>query len=150
MAKGLRGLLVVLPPSKHTRVLVAAGLSYVGIGFTYVVAEPSRSREQALAIALQLFPIQLWGWIFASIGIVTIISSRWPPVTKRWGYALVTGAAAGWAATYALGVVIRDSPPQNLSGALLWANFAYLWYVVSGLPELDAKTYPEEAADGFD
>lgn len=138
--------MVFLPWTKHAQVLSIAGLAYMGIGITYITSTPSPSREAALRLALHWFPIQGWGAIFCAVGLLTLISSRWPPVTKRWGYVLLTGISAGWSATYAAGVIFDGSPPQNLSGFFLWGNFAFLWWIISGLTE---HTKPEKEADGL-
>lgn len=143
---------VFLPWDKHAKILIAAGLAYMGVGFTYINAEPSESREVALQFALNWLSIQSWGYIFAATGLLAIISSRWPPVTKKWGYILLTGLSSGWAATYALAVFTGKAPSQNLSGAFIWADFAFMWWIISGLSPSSPKELvpaePKEHEDG--
>lgn len=142
---------VFLPWDKHARILIAAGLAYMGVGFTYVNAEPSKSREVALQFALQWFGIDVWGWIFVGIGLLAIVSSRWPPVTKKWGYVLLTGLSSGWAATYAAAVVTGRAPAGNLSGAFIWADFAFMWWIISGLsPSSPKELVPAETEEHED
>jgi hypothetical protein len=140
-----------LPWDVHAKILIAAGLAYMGVGFTYVNAEPSHSREVALQFALRWFSIDVWGWFFVGIGLLAIISSRWPPVTKKWGYVLLTGLSSGWAATYALAVILGKAPAGNLSGAFIWADFAFMWVMISGVsPSSPKELVPTETKEHED
>ena len=76
---------------------------------------------------------ELWGFVFMTVGVLAIISSRWPPVSETWGYQALTGLSAGWAAFYLMGVLFHDSSPSNLSGFLSWGLIGFLWWAVSGL-----------------
>lgn len=121
------------PWRRHSLVLVVAGLSYVGIGNSYILAKPSEAREQALVVALSWFPLEIWGIIWILVGLVAIISARWPPIAETWGYMVLTGFTAGWSATYLTGIIFEDSPTSNLLSVLIWALVAFLWWAISGL-----------------
>lgn len=121
------------PWKRHSLVLLISGLGYSLIGVSYIVAEPNESRTVALQYALNWFSLQLWGIWFVVTGIITVISSRWPPVSRTWGYTMLTGLSSAWALFYLFGIVFGDSPLTNISSALLWGIFAFLWWAISGL-----------------
>lgn len=123
----------IRPWRRHSLVLMVAGLAYIGVGASYIFAEPTRAREIALTVALRWFPIEFWGSVFVVAGGLAIVSSRWPPVAETWGYMVLTGLSAGWSATYAMGVIFANAPAMNLSGALNWGLLAFLWWAISGL-----------------
>lgn len=127
----------IRPFKRHGLVLMIAGCSYMLLGIAYLFAKTSENSKVALQIALSWFPIEFWGSAFTIVGMLVIVSSRWPPVAERWGYMLLTGFSAGWAATYATGVIFGDSPASNLAIALIWGLLAFLWWAVSGFVNPD-------------
>lgn len=131
------------PWKRHSLVLLVAGFIYVGVGFTYVLAEPNPSRATALQVAFSWWGIEGWGACFMFAGLLSIISTRWPPISKTWGYMVMTGLSGGWAAFYLTAIVIFDSPATNLSAVLLWSLIAFIWWAISGLKD------PEEEARGI-
>lgn len=127
----------IRPFKRHSLVLMVAGVAYTLTGVTYILAEPTENRRLALAVALNFFPIEFWGSIFILIGLLSFISSRWPPVAETWGYMVLSALSAGWSATYAAGVIFEDSPISNLTGVLTWGLFAFVWWGISGLVNPD-------------
>ncbi len=121
------------PWKRHSLVLMVAGLIFCLIGISYIITETTPSRQQALYVALKWFPMEVWGGVFIFAGLLAILSSRWPPVSKTWGYMVLTGLSAGWAAFYFMGVIIDRSPPANLSGTLSWGLIGFMWWAISGL-----------------
>lgn len=121
------------PWRRHSLVLMVSGVAYALIGFSYIYAEPNPSREVALQYALNWFSLSAWGWWFVVTGVVTMVSSRWPPISRTWGYTLLTGLSSAWAMFYAAGILLGDSPLTNVSGAILWGVFGFLWWAISGL-----------------
>jgi hypothetical protein len=116
---------------------MVAGFGYMLNGIVYILSEPTRNSEIALVIAFEWFPIEFWGLVFVISGLIAVISSRWPPIAETWGYLPLTGLSAGWAATYAAGVILDDSPISNLSGTLTWGLLAFVWLAVPGLVNPD-------------
>jgi hypothetical protein len=114
-------------------VLLVAGLVYVCVGLSYMFGDSPASREIALQIALHWWNFQIWGGIFTFSGLLTIVSSRWPPVSETWGYTVLTGLSVGWGCFYAAGVIFGNSPTGNLSGFLTWGLLGFLWWAISGL-----------------
>lgn len=123
----------IRPWMRHSLVLMVAGLIYVGVGINYILAVPTKNREVALQVALDKAPIEFWGAVFIAAGMLSIVSSRWPPVTETWGYMVLTGLSLGWSVTFLTGVVLMDSPASNLSGWLTWGLIAFIWWAISGL-----------------
>lgn len=126
------------PWRRHSLVVLVAGCVYIAVGVTYATTSPVESRESALSVALALAPLPVWGVVWIVVGLLALISSRWPPASETWGYSALSGLAAGWAACYALGVLM-GAPQQSASGALVWGLVAFLWWAIAGLlsPEDD-------------
>jgi hypothetical protein len=121
------------PWSRHGLVLFVAGLVYILIGVSYITAEGTTARQRALSVALHWLPIYFWGTLFIIVGVLSIISSRWPVPYTTWGYMGLTGLSAGWAATYCAGILFRHSPVTNLTAVASWGIIAFLWWAISGL-----------------
>jgi len=121
------------PWRRHSLVLMISGISYAFIGVSYIYAEPNPNREVALHYALNWFSLSVWGWWFVITGLVTMVSSRWPPVSRTWGYTLLTGLASAWGMFYLAGILFWHSPFTNIAGAILWGVFGFLWWAISGL-----------------
>lgn len=121
------------PWKRHSLVLMVAGLVFVLVGISYILTEPTPSRLAALSVARSWMSFEAWGCVFIFAGFLAILSSRWPPVSKTWGYMVLTGLSAGWSAFYAMGVIFKDSPPSNLSGTLSWGLIGFMWWAISGL-----------------
>lgn len=123
----------VRPWTRHSLVLMVAGLIYASIGVAYRNLDVSEERLAALQVALSLWPLEIWGDIFLVSGILAFISSRWPVVAETWGYIVLTGLSAAWGATYAMGVILGESPGSNYTTAALWSLVAFMWWAISGL-----------------
>jgi len=120
------------PWRRHSLVVLVAGCTYIAIGVTYILTEPAESRQSSLALALHLMPLSGWGVMWIAVGILAVISSRWPPASETWGYSALSGLAAWWAACYAFSVLM-GAPNQSASGALLWGLVSFMWWGIAGL-----------------
>jgi hypothetical protein len=125
------------PWKRHSMILMVGGFLYFLIGFLSFNQPPSETRERALKVVLQVAPIQFWGCLFILAGLMSMISSRWPPISEKWGYVVLTGMSSGWASTYVLGVLFFGSPGSNWSQALLWGILSFMWWAISGLANPD-------------
>lgn len=121
------------PWKRHSMILMVVGIMYALIGFAYFNAPPNRTRDVTLVVVLQIAPIQFWGGLFFFAGILTSLSSRWPPFGETWGYMVLTGLSAGWAAAYLMGVLFFKAPIAGITGGLVWGLLAFLWWAISGL-----------------
>tara|TARA_R100001244_G_scaffold6385_7_gene7497 strand:+ start:1133 stop:1573 length:441 start_codon:yes stop_codon:yes gene_type:complete len=121
------------PWRRHSLVLTLGGFIYLSVGIVYVISDATPSRNASLELALNVAPLQVWGLIWCAAGIAGVISARWPPANEKWGYTVMSSMSALWAAAYALGVLVLDTPQQGLSGAAVWSLVALLWWGISGL-----------------
>lgn len=126
--------LAVRPWTRHSLVLLVAGLTYIGIGYAYLTSVAvSPEREVALEVILNVMTFQQWGVVFVLVGCFVLVASRWPPASEKWGYSLLTGLATAWASGYVLSILFASSPISNISGAFVWGLVAFLWWAISGL-----------------
>lgn len=123
----------VRPTRTHSMVLIVAGLVYFAIGVSYLSAEPTPDRLIALKYALIWLDYNNWGYVWIAVGILSIISSKWPPISETWGYTVLTGQAAAWALFYASGIVFGSAPNSVVSGVLSWGLIAFMWWSISRL-----------------
>lgn len=121
------------PWQQHSQVLIVSGLVYVAVGYTYAATKPTDSRVASLVLAEVIMPIAAWGVLWLVAGALVVISARWPPVSEKWGYGVLTLLSSWWAFVYVAGVAFLGAPTSALSGALLWSLVGYLWYSISGL-----------------
>jgi hypothetical protein len=121
------------PWTRHSLVLLVAGLCYFGVGFSYMFAEPGGGSYKNLAVARMWMPLHHWGLVFMFVAVLTMISSRWPPTADKWGYMVMTGLSAGWGAFYVMGVIFANVPTAAVSGAFVWWLLAFMWWAISGL-----------------
>lgn len=134
----IRQLWGLRPWKRHSTILMVAGILYGFIGFQYIVAEPNKMREAALIVVLQMAPLKFWGGIFLLSGILTSVSSRWPPFAEKWGYMLLTGLSGAWSAAYLTGIAFFKSPASSISQIILWGILAFIWWAISGLLNPDS------------
>jgi hypothetical protein len=129
--------LALRPWQRHSLVVVMAGFVYMAIGAVYFFVPLNPERALGLRVALDIAPMQAWGLVWAFVGFLALVSARWPPQSKTWGYAALSGLAALWAAIYGLGVVMLDTPRVGLSAAFVWFLVSFLWWAISGLVNPD-------------
>lgn len=123
----------IRPWTRHSLILMVAGFLYVLIGFLYIRSSPNPARSMALKVILEVAPIQFWGSLFILSGLLSMLSSRWPLASEKWGYIVLTGMSSGWSATYLLGVLFFDGPSASWSQVLVWATLGFMWWAISGL-----------------
>lgn len=125
------------PWKRHSLVLMVAGLVFILVGVSYILIPATPEREKALAVAIMWAPFPFWGGCFIFAGLMSIISSRWPPVSKTWGYMVLTGLSGGWSATFLASIIVAHAPWANISGFIAWGLLAFLWWAISGLYNLE-------------
>jgi hypothetical protein len=118
---------------------------YIAFGLSLIETKLTFSREEGLQIALQWFPIEVWGMLWIAVGAMAILSSRWPPALERWGYMSLTGFTAGWASIYLFGIIFGTAPWTNASFVIVWTMVAFVWWGVSGLVD---PPLPKEEPNG--
>lgn len=131
---------------RHSLILTVAGFIYILIGAAYVLAAPNEAREVALQILLRIAPLHFWGGVFIFAGLLSIVSSKWPPLVETWGYMVLTGLSMGWGSTYLMGILFGNSPWVNINGCLLWSLLGFLWWAISGLANPEKLVVATRAA----
>lgn len=121
------------PWTRHDLILCLGGVFYVMIGLSYMADNPSPNREAALQSLLRIAPMSFWGGVFVFAGILSLISSRWPPLVPTWGYVVLTGISFLWGTAYLTGILFGKAPWSNLGGFLLFSLLGSIWWAVSGL-----------------
>ncbi len=123
----------VRPWGRHSLVLVVGGLFYVGTGIADIFTELPPLREEALVVALHFVSIDIWGIIFILVGLMSILSAKWPIFAPSWGYIAMTGLAAAWGSSYLMGVLFYGAELVFLTTASSWGLVAFSWWAISGL-----------------
>lgn len=148
-----RRLLHLRPWSRHSVVLAVAGVVYICYGAAILSVPPNDARTASLRLAMELMPIRVWGIVWIFVGLLAVASTRWPPQSETWGYGAMSGLAAFWSATIGLGIIFMNAPTQGITGVLVWALLAFMWWAISGLANpndlrrpvaLDWSLYREE------
>jgi len=118
---------------RHSIVLMVAGLVYIVLGVSYAFVHLQPAQRRGLHLALEWFPIQAWGGTFVFAGLLSILSSRWPPISETWGYTVLTGLSCGWAAIYAAGLIFFNTDAVNIRAVMSFGLLGFLWWGISGL-----------------
>lgn len=130
------------PWQRHSLVLSVAAFFYAAYGVTYIALPQGSLRAASLELPRNLMPLWAWGFLWVSVGVGALLSTRWPPWSKTWGYVLLAGMATLWGSQYLLGVLLLNTPATSLSGALVWYLVAFIWWAISGLVN------PDDIPDG--
>lgn len=140
------------PWERHSQVVAGAGAVYVAYGVNLLFIPASDSRVRGLELGISWMSLHHWGLVWAAVGILGLVSTRWPPASETWGYSTLAALAAVWAAFYALGMIFLDTPINGIAGMLVWGLVAYLWWGISGLrnPEVHPLAYPQEGFDDLE
>lgn len=121
------------PWTRHSLVLLVAGMVYVCIGIVYVGTPPGGPTWEALVVARDWFSLDQWAFLWIVVGVLSMVSSKWPPVAEKWGYMALTGLAAGWGAFYVLGVIFGPNTLGSAAVGLVWWLIGFMWWAISGL-----------------
>lgn len=119
--------------TRHSLVLIVAGLIYVGIGYAFIVSPGYVGKDPSLKSALRVFSLDGWGVVYICTGALAMISAFSPIGKKAWGYMILTGLSSAWAVLYAMSVIFGDAPGITLLSGLIWFLLAFIWWAVSGL-----------------
>jgi hypothetical protein len=125
------------PFQRHSLVLIVGGFVYLAYGYSCIATEPVPNRLAALKALLLFMPLKSWGVIWCILGVLALISSRWPPASKTWGYTILSLPALVWSSGYLAGAVVLDAPASAYSGALIFGLLSFLWWAIAGLENPD-------------
>lgn len=126
------------PFQRHSMVLTVGGLIYILYGLVILFTwSPVGPRVEALRAGVNILPLEVWGSIWVVVGGLSILSARWPAYLDTWGYAVLTGFSAGWAAVYAAGLFFESNSMAEAGGGVVWALVSFLWWAIAGLVNPD-------------
>ena len=131
---------------RHDVILCVGGLLYILVGVYYISTRGAQGRFNSLEILLRVAPMPFWGGVFVFAGLLSIVSSRWPPFAETWGYVVLTSLSAGWATAYLTGYAFASAPSTNLISTSVWGLFAFVWWAVSGLLNPDKTAVADSEA----
>lgn len=137
------------PWQRHSQVVAGAGFVYFAYGVALMSIPASDSRARGLALGISWMPLWAWGYVWIAVGVLALVSTRWPPASETWGYSALAGLAALWSLFYALSMIFLNTPLSGIAGTLVWGLVAYLWWGISGLrnPEEIVIELPQEGLD---
>lgn len=123
----------IKPWNRHGLILLTAGFAYILIGIAFMLSEETPTRRENLHHMLSLMPFDWWCVGFVIVGVLSVLSSRWPSKPRTLGYGALTGWTVLWSGFYIFGGL---SDPLNwgyVATGLGWAMLGFLWWAVSGL-----------------
>lgn len=117
------------------------GLVYVVYGVLEGIHGGDPDRRKALGVLGYVSP-HLWAILWIVVGVLAILSSRWPPnSSETWGYTALTMLSALWASGYVTALVfLHVETSITGSGGLTWTLVGILWWGISGLRNPDEVT----------
>jgi hypothetical protein len=122
------------PWTRHSLVLVVAGTVYILTGFVWLNASTGGPTWSSLDLARNWLSLDGWGYVWITVGVVSMFSALWPPKVETWGYMALTGLAVAWGVFYILGFYTeKDSSIGMLANGGAWLLVAFLWWAISGL-----------------
>lgn len=119
--------------TRHSLVLVGAGLVYIGIGVAFILAPGYVGKDPSLHSALRLLSLDTWGVVYIVIGSLAFTCAFFPLGKKVWGYMVLTALSSAWAFLYVMSTFLNNAPKITLLSGLLWLLLAFIWWAVSGL-----------------
>lgn len=141
------------PWSRHGLVLVVLGIIYMATGSLFILADTTPQRNENLKVALDLWGWTGWGMIWIICGWASILSSRWPIPSDKWGYSVLSGLSTLWGCFYFFGWV-EGAPIAALGQTLVYGAVAFVIWAISGLlnpvPATLAVVVPFSAEPGTD
>lgn len=125
--------------TRHSLVLVIAGLSYAAVGSSITYIIPGGPRWQALVVARNVMDLDKWGYLFIAVGILVALIAHWPNRARTWGYTILTGISVAWSMFYFLGAFFVPQVGGNISLGFVWGLQGFVWWAISGLPDIAAN-----------
>lgn len=134
--------------SRHSRVLLVAGMIYVAIGISYISAYKNVQKSPSLKVALSWLDLPFWIAIFLAVGFLVICSAFSRIGRKTWGYMLLAALSSTWAAFYILAFLFKGAPALTLVSGLTWLLLAFVWVQISGLISPESLVHSLEVRNG--
>lgn len=123
----------IKPWNRHGLILLTAGFAYILIGIAFMLSEETPIRRENLRHMLSLMPFDWWCVGFVIVGVLSILSSRWPSKPRTLGYSALTGWTVLWSGLYIFGGLSDPLHWGYVAIGLGWGMLGFLWWAVSGL-----------------
>lgn len=113
-------------------ILLCYGTVWAIIGYGQITSPAPDLR--GLRLLLQTMPLDAWGWIWVTSGLIAIVSA-WLPQGRDWpGFLALPLMVLPWSVSYLLAWIIGDYP-RGWVAAVVWGAIAAPVLVVAGWRE---------------
>lgn len=112
--------------------LIAFGVAYGGLGYSYAFVEPTAGRAAALAYITNHLSIHWLGIPWLVVAVVALGSAFVREPSDRFGYSGLSFLPVIWGGLYVIAWRLGDSPGGWVSG-ILYAAIAAAPLIVSGM-----------------
>lgn len=119
-------------------VLLVFGVFYMLLGFGNLSATEGGSSALVAAYRWHLTPTSI-GLITMAVGVLAVVSSRWPPRKEVRGYVALSALSWGYSAVYFLGWVSYGIERLWLVAGL-FALLGLILHIASGWPEDEGES----------
>lgn len=114
--------------------LILFGVVYLLLGYSYLGVTVTPVVRQALRLALNVAPLQVYAWAWVTAGAICVVSGLVSPARKPIGFTTAVLMPTLWAVVYMAAWVDGDIP-RGWVTAVLFAAIAAAVAVVAGMPE---------------
>lgn len=112
--------------------LLSFGMVWALIGYGQVTAPPPDQR--GLKLLVDRVPLEVWGWLWLTAGLVAIVSAFLPQGVDRFGFVALAMIVLPWVISY-LYAWLEGTFPRGWIAAALYGGLAIGIMVVAGWGE---------------
>lgn len=142
----IRDRLVIPVDAARRKFLIAFGVAYLGIGFSYMTAHPGAPVRTALAWIH--IPFWLLGLIWVSCGCIAITASFVPTTRDKPGFLCLSVPPTLWAFAYGVSQVLvwttSYTAPRAWVSVIVFGVIAFAVDVVSGMVDANLVNARDE------
>lgn len=113
-------------------ILLSYGTVWSLYGYAQVVSP--QPDQRGLTLAVQMLPLDVWGWLWTTAGLIALVSAWFPQGTDWPGFLALPLIVLPWMLSY-LTSWIQGDFPRGWVAAAVWAVIAVPVLVVAGWPE---------------
>lgn len=142
--------LVIPVDAARRKFLIAFGVAFAAIGFSYMTAEPTAPVRVALRW-IDWLPFWVLGSIWVACGAVAIVSSFLPTTRDKPGFLCLSIPPTLWAGAYLVAAGLDQwagyGAPRAWVSVIVFGVIAFAVDVVSGMVDARPATTRREGAD---
>jgi len=113
-------------------ILLSYGTVWALVGYAQLVTP--QPQQPGLHLALDLLPLQVWGWLWIVAGLIALVTA-WLPQGADWaGFLALPLIVLPWWLSY-LTAWLQGDFPRGWVAAVVWAAIAFPVLVVAGWRE---------------